>query len=50
MEIKCKCCGWKWNTIQSKENDKYLCHKCWFDNMAFYDKCIFPKQVNKPFN
>jgi len=27
-EITCSNCGWKWNTSDSKGNDKYTCHKC----------------------
>ena len=31
-DIVCKNCGWKWNTKDSKEIDKYVCHKCGFNN------------------
>jgi len=27
-EITCSDCGWKWNTMDSKKEDKYVCHKC----------------------
>jgi len=37
QEITCINCGWHWNTIDSDEFDKYVCHKCGFDNKAFYD-------------
>jgi len=36
-EITCINCGWHWNTSDSDESDKYVCHKCGFDNKAFYD-------------
>lgn len=36
QEIKCRRCGWEWNTNQSDEADKYIC-KCGFDNRTFYD-------------
>ena len=36
-EITCVNCGWHWNTSDSDESDKYVCHKCGFDNKAFYD-------------
>ena len=35
-EITCKNCGWQWNTSDSEEYDKYVCHKCGFDNTTFY--------------
>ena len=31
-EIKCKNCNWEWNTKDSEEFDKYVCHECGFDN------------------
>ncbi len=37
QEITCVNCGWHWNTNQSDEFDKYICHKCGFDNRTFYD-------------
>jgi len=36
-QIICKNCGWKWNTEKSDEHNKYICHKCNFDNRTFYD-------------
>lgn len=36
-EITCVKCGWHWNTSDSQEYDKYVCHKCGFDNRTFYD-------------
>jgi hypothetical protein len=35
--ITCVNCGWHWNTSDSEEFDKYICHKCGFDNRTFYD-------------
>ena len=37
QEITCVNCGWHWNTSDSEESDKYICHKCGFDNRTFYD-------------
>jgi hypothetical protein len=37
QEITCVNCGWSWNTNQSDASDKYVCHKCHFDNRTFYD-------------
>jgi hypothetical protein len=37
QEITCVNCGWHWNTKDSDESDKYVCHKCGFDNRTFYD-------------
>ncbi len=37
QDIKCRRCGWEWNTSQSEEFDKYVCHNCGFDNRTFYD-------------
>jgi hypothetical protein len=37
QEITCVNCGWHWNTNQSDEFDKYVCHRCGFDNRTFYD-------------
>jgi GNAT superfamily N-acetyltransferase len=37
QEIKCRNCGWRWNTKDSEEYDKYVCHKCGFDNRTYYD-------------
>lgn len=36
-EITCINCGWHWNTSDSEDSDKYICHKCGFDNRTFYD-------------
>ena len=36
-EITCINCGWHWNTANSEDFDKYVCHKCGFDNRTFYD-------------
>jgi hypothetical protein len=38
QEITCQNCGWHWNTKDSKDFDKYVCHKCDFDNSPFYSK------------
>jgi hypothetical protein len=35
-EITCRNCGWHWNTNQSEAYDKYVCHKCGFDNNKYY--------------
>jgi hypothetical protein len=37
QEIICRGCGWRWNTNQSDVSDKYICHRCGFDNRTFYD-------------
>jgi len=37
QEIKCRRCGWHWNTNQSEDFDKYICHNCGFDNRTYYD-------------
>lgn len=37
QQIKCRRCGWEWNTKDSEEFDKYVCHNCGFDNRTFYD-------------
>jgi predicted ABC-type ATPase len=37
QEITCVRCGWHWNTSDSEEYDKYVCHNCGFDNRTFYD-------------
>jgi DNA-directed RNA polymerase subunit RPC12/RpoP len=36
QEITCQNCGWHWNTNQSKEYDKYVCHNCGTDNSKYY--------------
>jgi hypothetical protein len=35
-QIECEKCGWEWNTKDSKEFDKYVCHKCDHDNSSIY--------------
>lgn len=35
-EITCQNCGWHWNTKDSKDFDKYVCHKCGTDNSRIY--------------
>jgi len=35
--IVCKGCGWSWDTSDSDESDKYVCHQCGFDNRTYYD-------------
>jgi len=37
QNIKCRRCGWDWNTNDSEEFDKYVCHNCGYDNRTFYD-------------
>jgi hypothetical protein len=37
QEITCRNCGWHWNTNQSEAYDKYVCHKCGFDNRTYYE-------------
>jgi len=37
QEITCVNCGWHWNTKDSDQSDKYICHKCGFDNRTYYD-------------
>jgi hypothetical protein len=36
QEIKCRNCGWEWNTKDSEDFDKYICHHCGFDNQSYY--------------
>jgi len=36
QDITCINCGWQWNTKDSEEYDKYVCHKCGFDNTLYY--------------
>ena len=36
-EITCINCKWQWNTKDSEAWDMYVCHKCGFNNRAFYD-------------
>lgn len=35
--VTCINCGWEWETADSAEYDKYVCHQCGFDNSLFYD-------------
>ena len=35
--VTCINCSWQWDTADSAENDKYVCHQCGFDNSLFYD-------------
>ena len=44
QEIVCVNCGWEWNTSDSDESDKYVCHKCGFDNTLYYSNDIMGKQ------
>ena len=48
QEINCHNCGWHWNTNESDDFDKYVCHKCGFDNKLFYSTEIMEKggQIN----
>jgi hypothetical protein len=43
QEVVCHNCGWHWNTNDSEEYDKYVCHKCGFDNTLFYSNNIMEK-------
>jgi hypothetical protein len=36
VDVECEKCGWTWNTADSDPNDKYICHKCGFDNSYRY--------------
>ncbi len=36
QEITCVKCAWHWNTNQSEEFDKYVCHNCGTDNSMIY--------------
>lgn len=40
QQINCVNCNWSWNTVDSDESDKYVCHQCGFDNTLFYDNDI----------
>lgn len=40
QEITCHNCYWQWNTKDSDDSDKYVCHKCGFDNTLFYSNDI----------
>jgi hypothetical protein len=35
--VTCINCSWQWETADSAEFDKYVCHQCGFDNSLFYD-------------
>ena len=35
-QIECEKCDWEWNVKDSKEHDKYVCHKCGHDNSNVY--------------
>ena len=35
--VTCINCSWEWETADSAEFDKYVCHQCGFDNSLFYD-------------
>jgi hypothetical protein len=52
QEVICINCGWEWNTKDSEEYDKYVCHKCGFDNSLFYSNDIMEKggstKISKP--
>jgi hypothetical protein len=37
QDITCIRCKWQWNTKDSDESDKYVCHNCGFDNRTYYD-------------
>jgi hypothetical protein len=43
QEVVCINCGWEWNTRDSDKYDKYVCHKCGFDNALFYSNDITNK-------
>ena len=43
QDVVCENCGWEWNTVDSDANDKYVCHKCGFDNTLYYSNDIFAK-------
>jgi hypothetical protein len=41
QDIKCEKCGWEWNTEDSDESDKYICHKCGYDNSDEIDEAFY---------
>jgi hypothetical protein len=43
QEVVCQNCSWHWNTNDSEDYDKYVCHKCGFDNTLFYSNNIMEK-------
>ena len=47
QDVVCINCGWNWNTNQSEDYDKYVCHKCGFDNTFFYTD-DFPVKLKQP--
>ena len=50
QEITCRRCLWTWNTSDSDEYDKYVCHKCGFDNRTFYDSDPIGTMEKKIYN
>jgi hypothetical protein len=46
QKITCENCGWTWNTKDSAEFDKYVCHNCGFDNSGFYAKSGKTNNIN----
>jgi len=36
IDVECGKCGWQWNTADSDESDKYICHECNYDNSYRY--------------
>jgi hypothetical protein len=36
VDVECGKCGWQWNTADSDESDKYICHECNYDNSYRY--------------
>ena len=49
QDIKCEKCGWEWNTKDSEEFDKYICHRkgCGFDNSYRYNDEINEYDVDE---
>jgi hypothetical protein len=43
QEVVCVNCGWNWNTNQSEQSEKYICHKCGFNNELYYNEDIMSK-------
>lgn len=50
QQITCVNCGHNWNTSDSDEFDKYVCHKCGFDNRTFYDSEPIGEMKKKNYN
>jgi len=46
QEVQCVNCGWAWNTEDSEDFDKYVCHKCGFDNTLYYDTPLKNETMN----